>query len=248
MSKLEINQSTRKCPFCAEEIQYEAIKCRFCHSKLVPVNYSQIKWYRRQWFLILTFFFCIPLCILLLLSGPSYYCMPGRKVGKCSMTGRVCLLILLVLTLLVGMLSLVGISTIYYPPEYSDLYKPITDKDIERYNNVTTIPLFALGYPIGELVIGEWLKAMSELTNIYGEKFKVGIREEGYTLYIRIKMMKETKILYFTFACNKTTNKYTPIKMRLGNVISENLGEISVTIVTLAEMYAEQYPEKVGGE
>ena len=32
------SEETRICPFCKEEIKVDAIKCKHCHSKLVPVR------------------------------------------------------------------------------------------------------------------------------------------------------------------------------------------------------------------
>ena len=39
---------TKRCPYCAEEIRGEAVKCRWCGSLLVPGNPLTQMWYRRR--------------------------------------------------------------------------------------------------------------------------------------------------------------------------------------------------------
>jgi len=47
MEKLnDENGGTRKCPYCAETIKAEAVKCRFCGSYLSGGNPMREEWYR----------------------------------------------------------------------------------------------------------------------------------------------------------------------------------------------------------
>lgn len=85
-----------QCPFCKEEILESAIKCKHCGSMLsgqgntstasTPVaggkaaytDYSQVPWYRKNWFVILCAFIFAPALFFIAASGDIYYVRKGQ--------------------------------------------------------------------------------------------------------------------------------------------------------------------------
>jgi succinate dehydrogenase hydrophobic anchor subunit len=80
----------KKCPFCAEEIQDEAVKCRFCGEFLDKASKDKTKWYFSTSAIVIALLVVGPLAIPLVWLNPRY-----KVITKLVITGLVIALTIL---------------------------------------------------------------------------------------------------------------------------------------------------------